>query len=87
MFYIILNSEVDRQRLQKKLIDKNVNAVHHYVPLHSAPAGKKYSKVATTMRVTDAYSSRLLRLPLYAGLTIDTQQQVIDRIISVMKDF
>ena len=41
----------------------------HYVPLHSSPAGRKFGRAAGPMAVTDSVSNRLLRLPLYYGLT------------------
>lgn len=56
---------------------KNVNAVFHYVPLHSSPAGMRFGRLGSSMKNTDEYSARLLRLPLYYGLTDDTIQAVV----------
>ena len=43
---------------------EGVNAVFHYVPLHSSPAGLRYGRVAGELPVTDDLSARLIRLPL-----------------------
>jgi dTDP-4-amino-4,6-dideoxygalactose transaminase len=45
-----------------------VNPVFHYVPLHSAPAGRKYGRAGSAMTHTDGLAERLLRLPLWIGV-------------------
>jgi hypothetical protein len=45
--------------------------VFHCVPLHSAPAGRRYGRVATPMRHTDTLSERLLLIPLWIGVDRD----------------
>ena len=42
MFYIKTQSLEERQKLIEFLKQAGINAVFHYIPLHSAPAGKKY---------------------------------------------
>jgi dTDP-4-amino-4,6-dideoxygalactose transaminase len=56
----------------------SINAVFHYVPLHSSPAGRKYGRASSAMSVTDSVSERLVRLPLWIGLE-PHQDYVIDR--------
>ena len=58
-----------------------VKAVFHYVPLHSSPAGRRYS--AVELPVTDSVSDRLVRLPLYPDLEGPMQ----DRVIQTVTDF
>ena len=55
----------------------------HYVPLHSAPAGLRFGRFAGEDRYTTAESDRLVRLPLYYGLTKEDQ----DRVITAVRDF
>ena len=43
----------------------------HYVPLHSAPAGEKFGRFDGADVYTTAESERLVRLPMYYGLTED----------------
>jgi dTDP-4-amino-4,6-dideoxygalactose transaminase len=69
MFYILLRDPATRTRLIAYLRTRGVHAVFHYVPLHSSPAGRKFGRPAGPMTVTDDVSERLLRLPLYYGLT------------------
>lgn len=68
MYYIVLRDLETRTGLIGALKDAGFHSVFHYVPLHSSPAGQRYGRVGSTMKVTDGLSSRLLRLPLYVGL-------------------
>ena len=52
----------------KFLNDRGVNAVFHYVPLPSSPAGRRYGRVSHELTVTDSASERLRRLPLFVGM-------------------
>jgi len=65
MFYLLLDNLDTRGRLIDYLKAKDILPVFHYVPLHSAPAGRQYGREGSTMRVTDELSERLLRLPLF----------------------
>ena len=78
MYYVLLTAGVDRQAVISKLKQENINPVFHYVPLHSSPAGRRYGRVHGSMAVTDTQSERLLRLPLWVGLTESQQNRVID---------
>jgi dTDP-4-amino-4,6-dideoxygalactose transaminase len=55
-----------------------VNAVFHYQPLHSSPAGKKYGKHDHPLHVTDDISERIIRLPLWIGL--DQHDRIFDAV-------
>lgn len=68
MYYILLESLEKRTEVIIQLKKHGVNPVFHYVPLHSAPAGKKYGRTSGELRHTDYVSDRLLRLPLWVGL-------------------
>lgn len=72
IFYIICRSERERSDMIRYLAECGVNAVFHYSPLHSSPAGRRYGRVAANMAVTDDISARLLRLPLYSEMTAET---------------
>jgi dTDP-4-amino-4,6-dideoxygalactose transaminase len=77
MYYLLLSPSIDRQALIEKLKQENIHAVFHYVPLHSSPAGKKYGRVSESMINTDEISERLLRLPLWCGLTQEEQTIIV----------
>lgn len=68
MFYVLVRDLETRTRVLTDLNASGVNAVFHYVPLHSAPAGLKYGRVSGPMRQTEDLSSRLIRLPLWVGM-------------------
>ena len=72
LFYIKVRDLDTRSRLIAWLKDHGVLAVFHYVPLHSAPAGRTYARFSGVDRYTTRESDRLLRLPLFYGLTAAT---------------
>lgn len=78
LFYVLLPRALPRKEVLAEMNERNVNAVFHYVPLHSAPAGRRYGRAATPMTVTDDCSARLVRLPLWVGMGDDTPAQVVD---------
>ena len=71
MFYIKTKDIEERSELAAHLKEKGVLAVFHYVPLHSAPAGRKFGRFHGEDRYTTATFERLLRLPMYYGLEND----------------
>lgn len=83
MYYILLDSLDTRTTLIAFLKAQGINPVFHYVPLHSAPAGRKYGRVAGSMQQTDTLSERLLRLPLYYEMT----QNDISRVCVAIESF
>lgn len=77
LYYIILRSETERDKFIGQLKSRGVNAVFHYVPLHSSPAGMLYGKTCGDMTVTNSCAGRLVRLPLWLGLNVgDVLEQV-----------
>lgn len=80
MYYVVLAPQFDRQQVLTSLRAAGINAVFHYVPLHSAPAGRQFGRVHGAMDVTDAVSERLIRLPLWVGLTEAQQHEVVTQL-------
>ena len=68
MFYIKTRDLEERSALIRFLKENEISSVFHYIPLHSAPAGKKYGRFHGEDRYTTKESERLVRLPLYYGL-------------------
>lgn len=81
MFYLLAKSREERDRLIRFLGDNGVNAVFHYVPLHSSLAGKRFGRIGSIMKVTNDVSDRLLRLPLFYEITYDEVDFVVDLVI------
>jgi dTDP-4-amino-4,6-dideoxygalactose transaminase len=68
MYYILLQTNGERDRVRKALLNSRIASVTHYVPLHSSPAGLRYGRFHGELVNTDEYSSRLLRLPMWIGV-------------------
>lgn len=83
MYYIKAKNLEERTRLISFLKENNIEAVFHYIPLHSAPAAKKYGVFHGEDHYTTRESERLLRLPMYYNLSREDQ----DYIISKIKEF
>lgn len=79
MFYIKLRDLDERTKLIAYLKQNEIGAVFHYIPLHSAPAGKTYGVFFGEDKYTTRESERLLRLPMYYGLG-EAVYEVIDKI-------
>lgn len=76
MYYCVLSPNVDRSNLLAFLKGRGVHSVFHYVPLHSSPAGIKFGRQHGPLDVTTSVAQRLVRLPMFVGLT-ETQQDYI----------
>lgn len=82
IFYLLLKDSEDRSRLMSHLKQRGIHSVFHYVPLHSSPAGRKYGKLGSEMKVTDSISSRVLRLPFYYEMTDGEVDEVIREVVA-----
>lgn len=80
MYYIKLKDEPTRAALISYLREQGVRTVFHYVPLHSAPAGRKFGRFHGEDRYTTKESERLLRLPMYYGLKQRDREMVVEAI-------
>jgi dTDP-4-amino-4,6-dideoxygalactose transaminase len=67
IYHLLLNKRYNRHSVLQKMNELGVNAVFHYQPLHSSPAGKKYGKHFSPLPVTDDISERIIRLPMWIG--------------------
>jgi dTDP-4-amino-4,6-dideoxygalactose transaminase len=84
LYYLLVPDRATRDRLLVELEEREVYAVFHYVPLHSAPAGRRYGRTHGTLEVTDDVSGRLVRLPLWAGMTDEQVEHVIASVAEVL---
>jgi dTDP-4-amino-4,6-dideoxygalactose transaminase len=83
IYYVLLPSERARDAALHDLNSAGVNAVFHYVPLDSAPAGGVYGRAASSLSITMDISARLIRLPLWAGMTREEVGRVVDAVHAV----
>jgi dTDP-4-amino-4,6-dideoxygalactose transaminase len=80
VFYVVLPSREARNGLMNDLKSQGIQAVFHYVPLHTSPMGRTYGYQEGDLPVTEDLSGRLLRLPFYYEITEPQQQRVVDAI-------
>ena len=81
MFYLKCRDLEERTALIRHLKANDILAVFHYIPLHSAPAGKKFGRFDGADVYTTAESERLVRLPMYYGLTEADRNKVIAKVL------
>lgn len=82
LFYLLLSSARDRERLIAHLAKRRVEASGHYAPLHLTEMGRRAGGDAGDCPVAEELSQRLLRLPFHAGMTAATQTRVIDALLT-----
>lgn len=86
MFYLKCADLSERDALITYLKKHGVQATFHYVPLHSAPAGKKFGRFAGEDLFTTAESDRLVRLPMYYGLSGEDRNTVVNHVIDFYRN-
>jgi dTDP-4-amino-4,6-dideoxygalactose transaminase len=80
IYYLLLPRADLRTAALKRLGEQGINAVFHYVPLHSSPAGQRFGRPHGLLTVTEDSSARLIRLPLWIGMPDAMVQQVVDAV-------
>jgi dTDP-4-amino-4,6-dideoxygalactose transaminase len=80
IFWLLVQDEPTRAALIHHLAERGINAVFHYVPLHSAPAGRRFGRTAGDLAVTNSVGNQLLRLPLYLELSGDDVTRIAEAI-------
>ncbi len=83
MYYVKLKDLQERTKFIAYLRTCGVQSVFHYVPLHSAPAGKKFGRFHGVDEYTSRESERLVRLPMYYEIT----EEDLDKVIAAVHGF
>lgn len=81
MFYIKCKDLKTRQDFIEYMRKNDILCVFHYVPLHTAPAGKKFGRFCGVDEHTTSDSDRLVRLPLYYDIDKNDLKKVIEKIL------
>lgn len=85
MFYIKCRDLAERSALISYLKKRGIQATFHYIPLHSSPAGEMFGRFNGEDVYTTSESDRLVRLPLYYGLTKESRESVVDAVVAFYK--
>lgn len=78
MYYVLLAPDIDRDLVLNQFKQNEIFPVFHYVPLHSSPAGSEYGRASGNLQITTIQSERIIRLPLWIGLSVQQQEQVVE---------
>jgi dTDP-4-amino-4,6-dideoxygalactose transaminase len=85
LYYVLLPQGSDRSAVLGKLGQAEIQAVFHYVPLHSAPAGRRFGRTQGNLPRTTDLSARLIRLPFWIGLQEAQQERICDTLHSILE--
>jgi dTDP-4-amino-4,6-dideoxygalactose transaminase len=82
MFWLKVADAKERKAFMDEYLkaQNGIYAVSHYVPLHTAPAGQKFGRFHGEDKYTTKESERLVRLPMYYGLTMDQVDYICDKV-------
>lgn len=80
LYYILFNDNDTRDKIMVRLKEKGILAIFHYIPLHSSPMGMKIGYNRGDLPITESVSERLLRLPLYTGMTDEELNYTISNV-------
>lgn len=80
LFQLLLPGREERDSLLRHLDDRGVHAVFHYLPLHLSPIGLRLAPQTGRLPVTEDVAGRVVRLPLYLGLSDPESAAVIEAV-------
>lgn len=86
MFYIKVRDIEVRSKVLDILKKLAIGAVFHYIPLHSAPAGLRMGRFHGLDKHTTVESERLIRLPIWYGMSKAEMEQVVNAVIGAVHD-
>lgn len=81
IFFILVPDADERADFLRRLHARGVYAVSHYVPLHDAPAGRRYARAAGKLPVTETIAARLVRLPLHPAMDEADVDYVVETVL------
>ena len=87
MFYIKFKDYYTRQSYIQYMREKNIMCVFHYIPLHNAPAGLKFGRFDGMDEYTTSISDRLVRLPMYYGMSVENREYIIRNTLGFLNTF
>ncbi len=83
MYYLLLPDLKERTEFISYMREMCINTVFHYVPLHNSAFARSLDLSLPKLPITEVYSERIVRLPLW----IDMTDVMIKSVISAVKCF
>lgn len=87
MYHLLLPDGAARDHALAEMRRRGVYATFHYVPLHSAPGGRRFARRPSECPVTDDVSRRLLRLPFHNNLTASEAERVVETLVASLRSY
>ena len=84
IYYVLVPDLATRTEVLAELGRVDINAVFHYVPLHSSAAGRKYGRAHGALPHTESTADRLIRLPIWSGMTEQQTLRVVDTVAAAL---
>jgi len=82
VFYVLMPSHSDQTAILAHMRSREVMGTFHYLPLDSSPAGRNFGRAPRPCFVTEDVSSRIVRLPVWAGMDESMIARVVDAVTS-----
>jgi dTDP-4-amino-4,6-dideoxygalactose transaminase len=84
IYYVLVKDLQTRTEVLAELNRADVNAVFHYVPLHSSEGGRKYGRAHGELPHSEAAADRLIRLPIWSGMSDGQVARVVDTVAAAL---
>ena len=78
IYYVVLAPGTSRAGVLDVLGHHQIDAISHYVPLHSSPAGRRFGRPSGSLQLTEEIAEHVVRLPLWIGLEPSDQDRVVE---------
>ena len=84
-FYILFKDEVEKDSFIALMKEKNIYAYIGYLPLHSSKQGQSYGYTADSLPITEDVAKRIVRLPIWAGMTDQEMDYTVNGLKEVLE--
>lgn len=85
LYYVINNSVHSRNQILDQLRSAGIQAMFHYVPLHSSPFARQYCDRIPHLPITDHIADNIIRLPIWLGLSEEHQTRAIKQLADAVR--
>ena len=82
LFTVVLDEGVDRSAFREALTARGIQTSVHYPPAHRFSI---FAEAAAELPLTDAYGARAVTLPLFATMTEEQHDEVLDAVRSALR--
>lgn len=82
MFYILLRNSDERTDFIQHMKSSGIAVAFHYIPLHSSPGAARSTRFTGHDLYTTSQSERLVRLPLFYGITQEECDVVVSEVLN-----